>query len=309
MNYLIAGGSGLIGSALTKVLADQKHKVTIVSRNPGRLTGLSDNVDVISWETNALISALNTTHAVINLAGASISGNNPLLMRWTKKRKAEIINSRLQAGKFLGEALSRVEHKPEVLLQASAIGFYGNTGSGLIDETSGPGSDFLAEVCQGWEESSSGIEELGIRRIITRIGLVFSPRGGLLDLLKFPFRFYAGGQIGTGQQYLSWIHIHDLVNGIIFLIGHPQARGVYNLTAPRPARNQDFARTMGSVLKKPVWFRVPAAMLRIALGEAATLALDGRPVLPQRLLDSGYNFVYDQLESALVDLLAEPQSV
>ena len=303
MNVLITGGSGLIGSALAKRLADSGHTITSVSRSPNTERLDHPAQSWISWEPDDLVQALGKADAVVNLAGTSIAGSNPLYMRWTNHRKKQILESRLKAGSLLSDAISRADRVPEVFIQASAIGFYGNTGQGQIDETAQAGSDFLAAVCRKWEGSTKSIEELGVRRIIARIGLVFSPDGGLLELLKLPFLLFAGGKIGSGEQYLSWIHINDLVNSIIFLLENSQTQGIFNLTAPMPVQNQEFTRAIAAVLNKPAWLTVPDFLLKLLLGEASTLALEGRSVFPKRLLDAGYAFQFDQVESALADLL------
>jgi uncharacterized protein (TIGR01777 family) len=302
MNVLIAGGSGLIGRALTdRLLADQYH-ITIVSREPDTLREIPHGVLTTNWEKDSLVRSAAESDAIVNLAGASIASSNPLEMRWTNKRKSAILESRIRSGKKLSDAILESGTKPETLIQSSAIGYYGNTGQALVDETSSPGNDFLTEVCLPWEESTKQVEPLGVRRVIIRTGLVFSSDGGLYPLLKLPFILYFGGPIGTGQQYLSWIHIDDLVSGIQFLIENQSAQGVYNLTAPNPVQNSEFARLMSKIIQKPNWFTVPGFLLKIALGEAATLALDGRQVFPQRLLNAGFVFQYDQLEDALKDL-------
>ena len=300
MNILITGGTGLIGTALSQSLHNQGHDVVIVSRSPQQVRA---SLQSTSWDLTSLTEAIEQADVVVNLAGSSIAGNNPFSMRWTKKRKQAIVQSRLNAGSRITEAIFRAKSIPELLIQASAIGYYGNTGQGSVDEASLPGKDFLADVCLGWEGSTQTVEDLGVQRIIIRIGLVFSPRNGLLELLKLPFRFFLGGKVGAGQQYFSWIHLTDLVSAIEFVIDHSQDQGIYNLTAPNPVQNQAFARVLGQLMKKPSWLPIPAWMLSIVLGEAATLALDGRAVVPSRLLEKGFSFKYNHVEEALADLL------
>jgi uncharacterized protein (TIGR01777 family) len=246
---------------------------------------------------------LETTDAVVNLAGSSLAGTNPLTMRWTAARKKNIQDSRIWAGNQLSETIALSPTKPEVLVQASAIGFYGNIGEGPVNENSPPGDDFLAQVSLGWEPSTKSVEAEGVRRVIIRIGLVLGQGSDLLTLLKLPFILFVGGRIGTGEQFFSWIHIDDLVASIIFLVENHRAQGAYNLTAPNPVKNKTFAQVLGHQLKRPVWLPIPPFALKIALGEAATMALDGRPVFPKRLFDLGYKFQYDKLDAALKDLL------
>jgi len=300
MKILIGGGTGLIGTALTNSLLTDEHTVVIISRTP---SSQNSPTRTIGWDHESLVAELATTNAVINLAGASIAGSNLLSMRWTKKRKDQIISSRILAGQNISRAILNSPKKPEMLIQASAIGYYGNIGPGTINESGKPGSDFLAQVCQSWEASTASVESLGVRRIITRIGLVFSQAGGLFPLLSLPFSLYAGGKIGSGQQYLSWIHINDVVNCLRFLLAGSQTKGIYNLTAPAPVTNQHFAELLGKTTHKPAWLPIPARLIKLLLGEAATLALDGRQIYPQRLLESGYIFNFPDPVSALRDLI------
>lgn len=300
MKILIAGGTGLIGSALAESLFSEGHKVGIISRTPA---SVHRDYHPVSWDESSLLKELSGADAVINLAGASLAGDNPLQMRWTPKRKEAIISSRLSVGEKLTQAISKLDRPPQTFVQASAIGFYGNQGFENTDENSQPGSDFLAEVCQGWEASTSILEEMGIRRLVIRIGLVLSPKGGLLPLLALPFRLFIGGKIGSGNQYLSWIHIQDIVGSIKYLISDPKHQGIYNLTAPNPVTNRIFSELLGKTLHRPSWLPVPAPVLKIALGEAATLALDGKPVFPTKLLKAGYQFQFPDLDNCLNDLL------
>jgi len=267
MNILIAGGTGLIGSALAESYLSDGHQVSIISRNPAKVAKIYHPV---AWDEPSLVAALG----------------------WTPKHKQAIISSRLTVGKKLLQAISKLDRKPEAFLQASAIGFYDSKEVGPADEKTVSGNDFLANVCRDWEASTADIEELGVRRLVIRIGLVLSQSGGLLPLLALPFRLFVGGRIGSGNQFLSWVHIQDVVESIKFLIEHPEHQGIYNLTAPNPVTNREFSCALG-----------PAFALKLILGEAATLALDGRPVYPVRLLKSGYNFAFPDLASSLEDLL------
>lgn len=299
---LISGGTGLIGSALADCLAADGVQVGIISRDPAKVPG---QYQAVPWEEDSLSAALREADILVNLAGESIAGSSPLRMRWTDRRKTAILNSRVQSGQLLSRLISGMGSKHLTLVQASAIGYYGNTGPGEADESSPPGSDFLASVCQEWEAATQLDDAAGVRRIVLRIGLVLSARGGLLPLLALPFKLFAGGRIGSGSQYLSWIHIDDVANAIKFLLKDPEAEGAYNLTAPSPATNSQFSQTLGNVLNRPCWFPVPAWLIRLALGEASTLALDGRQVLPGRLLEAGYQFRYPALSAALQSLLGE----
>jgi uncharacterized protein (TIGR01777 family) len=300
MKVVISGGTGLIGSALAESFRADGYEVSIISRDPANV---KQGYNAISWDEVSLLEGLSGSDVVINLAGASLAGDNPLKMRWTKTRKKRIIASRVDAGDKLVKVIRKLEQKPKVFIQASAIGFYGNDGYNRADENSQAGSDFLAEVCQKWEDSTTEIEEYGVRRLVIRIGLVLSKSGGLFKLLSLPFRLFIGGRIGTGEQYLSWIHIEDIVNSIRYLIDDPQLQGVYNLSSPTPETNLVFSQLLGTRLGLPVWLPIPGPILKIVLGEASTLALDGRPVFPSKLVSAGYQFQYQDLDQCLIDLL------
>ena len=299
MKILITGGTGLIGSALTRSLLNNDYQITVISRTPDLV---DPRCEAIPWDLDLITQEIKSSKAVINLAGASISGSNPLSMRWTEKRKSLIASSRIQAGDLLLQAIQRSTHKPEIIIQASAIGYYGNQGSQPVDENSPPGKDFLADVCQTWENSTAGVEELGIRRIVTRLGLVLSGEGGLLPLLALPFKFYFGGPIGNGLQQMSWIHVDDVVHSILHFMNNPSTQGIFNLTAPVPIQNLTFSEALGKSLNRPSWLPIPPWALKIILGEASTLAVDGREVIPFRLLESGYKFNFKEIDPALKDL-------
>ncbi len=299
MKFLIAGGTGLIGSALTRSFIKNNDQITLISRTPDKIPS---GLIAIPWDVDRISQEIESTDVIINLAGASIAGSSPLSMRWTEKRKSLISSSRIQAGKVILKAIQQSSHKPEVLIQASAIGYYGNQGNQPADENTPHGDDFLAAVCQDWEQSTSGVEELGVRRIITRIGLVLSRDGGLLPQLSLPFKFYLGGPLGKGQQPMSWIHIEDVVQAYFHFIKKRSTQGVYNLTAPIPVQNRNFSASLGKTLNRPNWLAIPTYAVKLFLGEASTLAIDGREVLPQRLLESGFEFHFRNIDSALNNL-------
>jgi hypothetical protein len=190
-----------------------------------------------------------------------------------------------------------------VLIQASAVGYYGPHGDEEVDESTPPGADFVSTVCREWEASTEKVEDLGVRRAILRIGLVFSAHEGFLPVMTLPFRLFVGGPTGSGNQYLPWIHLHDTIQAILFLMDNPTGSGVYNLSAPQPATNAQFAQQVGRILHRPAFLRVPEWALELMLGEKATLALHGQRALPSHLLKEGFSFQYPDLESALQDLL------
>lgn len=310
MNILITGGTGLIGRALSAALLEDGHNITVLTRNPekGR-DGLPSGVIPEKWDgrtAEGWSHLIEETDAVINLAGQSIAGESLtaiLARRWTEDQKNRIKQSRVDAGQALAEAIKGAKKKPEVLIQASAVGYYGPRGDEDIPESTGTGSDFLAKVCQAWEDSTLEVGQMGVRRAVIRSGLVFTPKGGILPIMLLPFRLFAGGPLGSGKQAISWIHIQDQIDAIRFLIENQDAQGTYNLTAPNPVSNAEFGRITGRVLRRPYWIPVPSFALKLVLGEKASLVLDGQRTVPHRLLEAGYEFKFKELDKALEDIL------
>lgn len=308
MHIIITGGSGLIGSELTRELIDNGHEVTILSRNPQRSKDLSSKVKVAGWDgktAHGWGNLLETAEAVVNLAGENIAGEKFFPARWTSERKKIILQSRLDAGNAILEAIRAANKKPTVLVQASAIGYYGPLGDEPIDETHVEGSDFMAKTCVAWEKSTAEVEVLGVRRVVIRTGLVLSANGGAFFRLKLPFKFFLGGPFGNGKQYYSWIHIADQVCAIRFLIENPNAHGIYNLTSPHPLTNAVLAKTIGKVMRRPSFIPVPAFAMKLLFGEVSTVVLDGQNVLPNRLLQDGYKFRFSQIDAAVRDVLGK----
>jgi uncharacterized protein (TIGR01777 family) len=243
----------------------------------------------------------------VNLAGETIGGTNlgeVFFQRWTAAKKNRILESRLNAGRAIVEAVQAARTPPAMLLQMSAVGFYGPRGDEDIDESAAPGTDFLARVCVEWERSTLELERLGVRRIVTRTGLVLSQRGGLFPVALLPFRLFVGGPLGRGRQGFSWMHAEDHHRALRFLIELRGASGTYNLTAPEPVTNAQLGRAVARALRRPYWFPTPAFLLRLVLGEKAMLVLEGQRVLPRRLLEAGFEFHHPRLDEALEDLLA-----
>ena len=302
MRIAIIGGSGLIGQALSKELNENGHQVTILSRkaNPEQTT---NSVQWRQWdgkEAGNLAKILAEQDGVVNLAGISIGKG-----RWTAKRKQELYASRLEPAAAIVKAWNLAIKKPEVLVQASAIGFYG-TGFEPMNETAPCGQDFLARFSQDWEAASAGVVATGVRRVVIRTGVVLARGEGVLPQLTLPFRMFVGGPIGSGRQWLSWVHLQDEVRAIRFLLEAKASRGIYNLTAPNPVTNSEMGKTLARVMRRPYWFPVPGFVLKLALGEMSTLVLDGQKVLPEKLLAAGFIFKFSNVESALKNLLAMP---
>lgn len=301
MRIVITGGTGLIGQALAASLAEDDYEIVVLSRTPGLDFSLPDGVRVEGWNActaEGWGSLAHGAHAIVNLAGESIAAG-----RWTDTRKRRIRDSRLNAGRAVVQAVEAAKDKPRVVIQSSAVGYYGPRGDEEITEDASPGDDFLAQVAIEWEASTAPVEEMGVRRAIIRGGVVLSPDGGALPRLLLPFKFFAGGSLGGGQQWLPWIHMADEVAAIRFLIDNELATGPFNLTAPNPLTNADFGRVLGKVLGRPSVLPTPAFAMRIAFGEMSTVLLDGQRAVPQRLLDLGFNFRFPEAKLALRDLL------
>jgi uncharacterized protein (TIGR01777 family) len=306
MRIIISGGSGLIGSELVKELHANGLNLIILSRNPGRITNPPSGMQVVRWDgktSQGWGHLVEGTEAIINLAAENIAGDKFFPARWTIERKKSILKSRFDSGKAMIEAIRAAGNKPGLLVQSSAIGYYGPLNDEIVDENWPTGGDFLAKTCQAWEGSTEEVEGLGVRRVIIRTGVVLSIQGGAFVRLLLPFKLFAGGPIGNGKQYLSWIHMADQVGAIRFLIENPVAQGVYNLTAPQPVTNAVLARTIGQVMGRPSFIPVPAFVFRMLFGEVATVVVDGQRVLPNRLQQLGYSFQFKQIEEAVRNLL------
>ena len=303
MRVIITGGTGLIGSALASSLGADGHEVFVLSRSPEK----SGNVRAVGWDARTAAGwghLANGADAIVNLAGASLQGEGILPVRWTEERKRRIRESRVNAGRAVVDAVLHATIKPGVVVQSSGVGYYGLQGDTVLDEDAAPGDDFLARLAaEDWEPSTAAVEELGVRRVVIRSGAVLDDQEGALPRLVLPFRFFAGGPMGSGRQWLPWIHLADEVAAIRFLIENSDARGAFNLVAPEQVTNAQAARTLGRVLRRPSFFRIPAPILRLAFGELASVVLHGQRALPRRLLDLGFRFRFPELEPALRDLL------
>jgi uncharacterized protein (TIGR01777 family) len=309
MRVVILGGSGLVGRSLSADWAKDGHAVTIVCRHPEQLSPVQPGVDVLEWDGHTptgWADRLDGAEAVVNLAGETIGGTNlgqVFFQRWGAGKKQRILESRVNAGRAVVEAIGAARARPRVLLQMSAVGVYGPHGDETLDEKSPAGQDFLAQVCREWERSTEAVEAMGVRRVVVRTGLVLSLEGGLFPVILLPFRLFVGGRLGSGRQGLSWIHAQDHRRALRFLIEDSQAGGIFNVTAPEPVSNTELGRQLARALHRPYWFPTPAVMLKLVLGEKATLVLDGQHVAPRRLLEQGFSFHHPNLSAALADLL------
>lgn len=305
--YLIVAGTGMLGRALSADLLADGHEVTVLSRSPSEYQQASPaSTRFRKWDgvsTEGWLDAVEGVDAVVNFAGESIAGDRFIPDRWTAKKKRRVLESRLRSGRAVVEAVAAAEQKPRLLVQASAVGFYGPMGNEVISEAESPGSDFLAKVCIDWEAATYPVEELGVRRVILRTGLVQTLEGGPLPRLVVPFRLFAGGWFGNGRQWWPWVHIADVVRAIRFLVDHGSARGPFNITAPNPVTAREFGRILGRVMGRPAYLPVPGFAMRLFLGEVATIVLDGQRAMPQKLKELGFEFKYPEAEDALREIL------
>jgi len=301
MRVVITGATGFIGSALCKAL-HKDYEIIALSRDASRAAkSISELAKVIEWDgrtTGSWLQHANGAFAIINLAGENIASG-----RWTESKKAGILHSRLDGTRAVIEAIKQMDKKPAVVIQASAIGFYGPRQDEPLDENSTPGKGFLAIVCRDVENAAEQIEELGLRCVVIRTGVVLGRNGGAFVKLVKPFRVYLGGHLGSGRQWLSWIHLEDQVAAIKFLMENEHLKGVFNLTAPHPVTMEEFSKILGKIMHRPAWLSVPAFAARLAFGKMADeMLLSGQKVLPKRLLNTGFDFKYTDVEQALKDI-------
>lgn len=299
MQILVSGSTGLVGSALVPFLTTGGHQVRRLVRTAPQ-SGTAD----VYWDParkSIAVPALEGVDAVVNLAGENIATD-----RWTAAKKRKIYQSRVDGTRILCEALAQLAYPPKVLVNASAIGYYGSRGAQVMQEESAPATDFLALVCRDWEAATVSAEAAGIRVVHVRIGVVMSPQGGALHKMLTPFKLGLGGVMGSGEQYVSWIAIDDVVESIHHVLSTDSIKGPVNVVAPHPVTNREFTKTLGRVLKRPTLFPMPTAAARLAFGEMGdALLLSSTRVDPARLTESGYTFRYPDLEGALRHVLGK----
>jgi hypothetical protein len=298
MNILITGGTGFIGKELRETLLKAGNNLVIITRNPKKYEDESaSNQRFISWDDD-LVSEMENADAVINLAGENLFGQ-----RWNEQVKESIYNSRIDSTRSLVEAMRSAEKKPSVFISASASGIYGDQGDTILIEEFEAANDFLASVCKDWEEESQKATKLGVRVVNPRIGIVLEEGGGALEKMIPPFKFFVGGPIGDGKQYMSWIHRSDLVKALVFPIENEKLEGAYNVCSPNPATMNEVAETLGDVMNRPSFFRVPKFALDIVLGEAAQPITGSIRMQPKKLQVTGFEFRFEELEEALADII------
>lgn len=293
MNILITGGTGFVGKHLTTSLVKKGHHVFILTRTP---TKHKDAKQVTHIKYNHPVDKLPRIYAVINLAGDSLFGY------WTTKKKEKILQSRIKTTKKVIQMIREMKIKPKVFISGSAIGYYG-TSTDLIftENTIDSGNDFLAYVVNEWENTAKEAEELGIRTIYARFGIILGQEGSL-PLMTLPVKLFAGGRIGRGEQWISWIHIEDVVNLIIYCLTNEQLEGPINFTSPSPIRNKDFIKTLANVSNRPYWLPTPALLMRTLLGEMSELITKGQFVLPEKATANHFQFTYSNIHEALKNI-------
>jgi len=294
---LITGGTGFIGQYLAEELMKQGHYITIITRSPDRYKAQSaKNQRFISWDD--LSDHMGKMDVVINLVGENLFGQ-----RWTDSVKKKIYDSRILSTRKLVDAMRASVNKPEVLISASGVNYYKEKGDQVITESSEPGDDFLAKVCIDWEKEAELAAELGVRVVISRFGVVLEKDGGVIEKMKLPFSLFAGGPVGSGEQYMAWIHMKDLCRSILFAIETKDLDGVYNAAAPEPVTMNEFAKALGRVMSRPSFFRVPEFALNLILGEAAAPVISSLRVQPKVLQLTGFEFEFEDVEMAIADII------
>lgn len=300
MKVAVTGGTGFIGSHLVDRLQAEGHQVLLLVRNVQKAQQRFPKAEVVAYQATASgdwQQSIAGCDGVVNLAG------EPIANRWTDNSKQEILESRSVGTAKIVEAIAQSNPKPTVLVNASAVGYYGTSETAVFDETSGVGKDFLAQVCQAWEAEAEKVKASGTRLAIVRIGIVLGPDGGVLAKMMFPFQLFAGGPLGDGKQWVSWIHREDLVSLIIKALTDSSVTGVLNGTAPNPVSMSELCQDLGNIIGRPSWLPVPGFALELLLGEASKLVLEGQKVLPQKTEATGFKFQYPTIKVALSQIL------
>lgn len=291
MNILMTGGTGFIGQKLIDKLIENDHHTYVLTRSPKKHPNTA-NITFISYDYP--VNRLPKIHGVINLAGESIFG------KWTDEKKANILKSRLEITEKVIQLISKMNEKPNVFVNASAVGFYGMSDTKIFtEETKLPAKDFLADVVAKWENAALAAEDFGIRTVRTRFGIILDSDNGALSLMDKVFKSFIGGKVGNGEQWMSWVHIDDVINLIYYALTNDFVKGPINVTAPNPLRNKDFTISLGDALNRPTVFMVPKEAITLVMGEMGQLITKGQYVLPKRAIEYGYQFKYPYLKDAL----------
>jgi uncharacterized protein (TIGR01777 family) len=299
MKLVIAGASGFIGSMLVERLWQRGDALVLLSRNP-RSPAAAPNTKWLVWvpgDSGGWVESIDGADGVVNLAGEGIAEK-----RWTERQKELIRSSRIDSTRALVQAIAKAKVKPKFLINASAVGYYGARGDETLTEESAPGKDYLARVCVAWEEEAKKAQDQGVRVALIRTGIVLAKGKGALAKMVPPFKFFVGGPLGSGKQWMPWIHIEDEIGLILFLIENAKAQGSFNVTAPNPVTMEEFSQALGKVLNRPSWASVPASAVTLLLGEMADMVLAGQKALPKAAEKLGYNFKHPTITEALESL-------
>ncbi|CEJ47153.1 thylakoid membrane protein ThyD [Umezakia ovalisporum] len=305
MKVAITGATGFVGSRLVERLHQKNNQIVVLSRNSSSAEKVFPpeafpHVKIVAYTpttSGPWQDAIAGCDGVVHLAGEPISEE-----RWTSVEKQKILNSRELGTQKIVEAIAKANPKPSVLVNTSAVGYYGTSETATFDETSSSGSDFLAQVCQAWETEAQKVKDAHVRLVILRFGIVLG-NGGALGKMITPFKLFAGGPLGNGRQWLSWIHLDDLVSLIVEALANPAMEGVYNATAPHPVRMAQFSQILGQVMQRPSWLPVPGFALEALLGDGAKVILEGQRVIPKRTLETGFKYEYPNLLPALTQII------
>lgn len=305
MKVVLTGGTGLIGDRISQHLARQEYEIVALTRRAGQKSPHGLNLRFVEWDAHSLgawAKELDGADAIVHLAGEGIFDS-----RWTDEVKKRIVSSRVNSTRLLVEAVSQVNNKPALFVSASAVGYYGDRKDEPTSEITPPGTGFLADVCVQWESEAKKAAEYGCRVAIPRIGIVLDSKGGALERMTPIFRAFLGMPLGSGHQWLPWIHLGDVVRGLVYPLENIGLEGAYNLAAPNPLRMGEFCAALGQALGRPSWswLNVPEFALRIAVGEAAEALIGGQKILPQKLLDAGFSFAFPTIAPALHDIFSE----
>jgi uncharacterized protein (TIGR01777 family) len=302
MRVFITGGTGLVGTQLVARLRERNDQSVVLSRNRVKAQSrLGQDIEIVEGDPTTAgdwMQAVGSCDAVVNLAGENIFAR-----RWNDDFKAKIRDSRVDGTKNVVAAIARAENKPGVLVNASAVGYYGPHGDEELTEVSPPGNDFLARACIEWEDAARMVEATGVRLVIARFGVVMDAEEGALTKMLTPFKLGVGGPVGNGRQWMAWVHLDDVVGIILHAIDHTDVSGIINATAPEPVTNREFSKALGRAIGRPAIFPVPVFMLRMRFGQYAEVIASGQRVIPKRALEFGYRFQHPTIDGALADLL------
>jgi len=301
MNIVLTGATGFIGRSLTEALIKRGDELMILTRSSARKISEHSNIRYVIWnprDQTSVVKEIDGSDAVINLAGESIVGK-----RWTQGQKGKILQSRVSATQIIANSVKKASKRPHVLINASAVGYYGPHGNESLTEDAKAGNDFLADLCKAWEAHAVRVEDFDVRVVRLRIGIVLDKNGGALKLMLLPFKMFIGGWLGGGNQWMSWIVLEDLIRLIIFCLDNQAARGAINAVAPQAATNKAFSLVLAQVLKRPCLMPVPSFALKILMGEVSEMLLTGQRVIPKKAQELGFSFRYPEIRNALETIL------